>query len=293
MDVESGMNTSALTTSKRWPAPAKLNLFLHILGRRADGYHLLQTHFQFLDYADSLDFTLTNDGLITRGSELRGVEPEDDLVIKAARLLQPRAPQGSGVTIKVDKTLPMGGGLGGGSSDAATCLVALNQLWSLGLSEVELAQLGLELGADVPVFVHGHAAFAEGVGETLTPVDAPLGPVLVVHPGCEVSTAQVFSNAQLTRNTPAIRIHDLASSPLRNDCEPITRQLYPQVGQALDWMEGFCAAYMSGTGACVFGFFESNQAAERAAAEIPDDWTWFVAQRCNKSPLLERLARGN
>jgi 4-diphosphocytidyl-2-C-methyl-D-erythritol kinase len=279
-----------MTTSGRWPAPAKVNLFLHILGRREDGYHLLQTHFQFLDYGDQLEFEVTTDGRVSRVNDLEGIAAEQDLVVRAARLLLPYAPTGTGVAIRVDKLLPTGGGLGGGSSDAATTLVALNELWGVGLGQAELAELGLTLGADVPVFVHGYAAWAEGVGEQLTPLDAPEGPVLVVHPGCHVSTARVFSHPELTRDTPAIRIHDLPSSPVTNDCEPITRALYPEVGRALDWLGRLSDARMSGTGACVYALFDSISQAERAARRIPGSWAWFVALRRNTSPLLDKLA---
>jgi 4-diphosphocytidyl-2-C-methyl-D-erythritol kinase len=284
------METEPVTTSARWPAPAKINLFLHILGRRSDGYHRLQTQFQFLDYGDRLEFEVTTDGRVHRVNDLVGIPAEQDLVVRAARLLQPHAPTGAGVAVRVDKLLPTGGGLGGGSSDAATTLVALNELWGVGLGQTELAELGLALGADVPVFVHGCAAWAEGVGEQLTPLDALEGPVLVVHPGCHVSTAKVFSHPELTRDTPAIRIHDLSSYPATNDCEPITRRLYPEVARALDWLGQFSDARMSGTGACVYALFDSISQAERAARRIPGSWAWFVAQRRNISPLLDKLA---
>lgn len=279
-----------MSLSGRWPAPAKINLFLHVVGRRADGYHLLQTQFQFLDYGDQIQFKPTADGQVVRLNELAGVPADQDLVVRAARLLQPFAAPGAGVAIEVDKLLPAGGGLGGGSSDAATTLVALNELWRTDRSVAELAELGLALGADVPVFVHGHAAWAEGVGERLTPLEAAEGPVLVVHPACSVATAEIFSHPELTRDTPAIKIHDLSSSVLMNDCEPITRRLYPEVARALDYLGRFGEARMSGTGACVFALFDSITQAERAAREIPESWTWFIAQRCNRSPLLDKLS---
>jgi 4-diphosphocytidyl-2-C-methyl-D-erythritol kinase len=276
--------------SQRWPAPAKINLFLHVVGQRSDGYHLLQTHFQFLDYGDELDFEVTGDGQITRVNDLAGVPDEQDLVVRAARALQPYASDGAGVAINVNKLLPAGGGLGGGSSDAATTLVALNELWSTRLTQAELAKLGLALGADVPVFVHGHAAFAEGVGEQLTPLEASQGPVLVVYPGGLVSTTEVFSHPELTRDTPTIRIHDLTSSKLTNDCENVTRQLHPVVGRALDWLGQFADARMSGTGACVFAAFESISKAQQVAEQMPEQWVWFVAERRNTSPLIDKLA---
>lgn len=272
-----------------WPAPAKINLFLHVTGRRSDGYHLLQTHFQFLDYCDQLQFRLNDEGEISRVNDLPGVPAEDDLVIRAARILAPFAPPGSGVAIKVEKLIPAGGGLGGGSSDAATTLVALNELWKIGKSHAELASLGLKLGADVPVFVHGHAAWAEGVGEELTPLESSEGTVLVVHPGCSVPTAEIFAHPQLTRDTPTIKIHDLESSIVSNDCEAVTRKLFPEVAHALDWLGQFGDTRMSGTGACVYGLFDSISRAERAAATMPKQWAWFVAQRRNISPLMETL----
>jgi 4-diphosphocytidyl-2-C-methyl-D-erythritol kinase len=278
-----------ITNPKYWPAPAKINLFLHVTGQRSDGYHLLQTHFQFLDYCDRLEFRLNEDAEITRLNDLPGVPVEDDLVVRAARSLARHAPPGSGVAINVEKLIPAGGGLGGGSSDAATTLVALNELWNLGMSRAELATLGLDLGADVPVFVHGHAAWAEGVGEKLTPLEAVEGTVLVVHPGCSVATADIFTHPELTRDTPAIKIQDLGTSIVANDCEAVTVKLYPEVERALDWLRQFGDSRMSGTGACVYALFESISRAERAAATMPEEWAWFVAQRRNISPLMETL----
>ncbi len=272
-----------------WPAPAKINLFLHVTARRDDGYHNLQTHFQFLDYCDQLEFNINEDAEITRLNDLPGVPVDDDLVVRAARLLAPYAPSGSGVAIKVEKLIPAGGGLGGGSSDAATTLVALNELWKVHMSRSELATLGLSLGADVPVFVHGHSAWAEGVGEKLTPLEAAEGTALIVHPGCSVATAEIFTHPQLTRDTPAIKIHDLASSVVGNDCEAVTCKLYPEVERALEWLRQFGDARMSGTGACVYALFESISHADRVALEMPEQWAWFVAQRRNVSPLMETL----
>ncbi len=283
------MGIELITNPKYWPAPAKINLFLHVTGQRSDGYHLLQTHFQFLDYCDRLEFRLNEDAEITRLNDLPGVPVEDDLVVRAARSLARHAPPGSGVAINVEKLIPAGGGLGGGSSDAATTLVALNELWNLGMSRAELATLGLDLGADVPVFVHGHAAWAEGVGEKLTPLEAVEGTVLVVHPGCSVATADIFTHPELTRDTPAIKIQDLGTSIVANDCEAVTVKLYPEVERALDWLRQFGDSRMSGTGACVYALFESISRAERAAATMPEEWAWFVAQRRNISPLMETL----
>ncbi len=275
----------------RWPAPAKVNLFLHVVGRRSDGYHLLQTHFQFLDYCDHLDFRITDDNKVTRANDLVGIPAEQDLVVRAARLLKPYAKEHAGVSITVDKLLPAGGGLGGGSSDAATTLVALNELWQTGRTQAELASIGLQLGADVPVFVHGHAAWAEGVGEHLIPLDAPEGPVLVVYADALVSTAEVFSHSELTRDTPAIKIHDLASAKLTNDCEGVTRRLHPDVGRVLDWLGQHADARMSGTGACVFAAFDSISQAHSVVERMPERWTWFVAERRNTSPLIDKLRK--
>ena len=273
-----------------WPAPAKVNLFLHVVGRRADGYHLLQTMFQFLSMGDDLEFAVRGDGEIRRLNELPGVPAETDLVVRAARLLQLATGTPHGADIRTHKRLPLGGGLGGGSSNAATVLVALNELWDTHLSLAALATLGLQLGADVPVFVHGQAAWAEGVGERLTPVDLPEPWFLVIHPACQVPTGAVFGDPELTRNTPVSTIHGLSPAAAHNDCEPVTRRLFPAVAQALDWLTKFAPARMSGTGACIFAEFESEAAATIVGHQVPSQWTWFVAAGCNRSPLCERLA---
>jgi 4-diphosphocytidyl-2-C-methyl-D-erythritol kinase len=283
------MDAPRTLSSGRWPAPAKINLFLHVVGRRPDGYHLLQTLFQFLDYGDELRFELREDGQIRRLNELEGVAPEQDLVVRAARLLKSHTGTSRGVDIEVAKVLPMGGGLGGGSSNAATVLVALNELWGTGVDTGTLARLGLGLGADVPVFVHGTAAWAEGVGELLMSCDADEGPVLVVFPGCQVPTGAVFGHPDLTRDTPAIKIQRFSLAESHNDCEPITRRLYPAVGEALDRLSRYAPARMSGTGACVFACFETRAEAERVGQELPPGWQWFTAERRNRSPLLDRL----
>ena len=273
-----------------WPAPAKINLFLHVVGRRADGYHLLQTHFQFLDYGDDITITVRPDGALRRLHELPGVPAAQDLVIRAAAALRTATGCPLGADIAVNKRLPMGGGLGGGSSNAATVLVALNRLWGTALDVDRLAALGLALGADVPVFVRGEAAWAEGVGERLTPLPAEERWCLVIHPGCEVPTAAVFKDPELTRDTPALTIAALPPALTHNDCEPVTRRLYPAVGAALDWLGGHAPARMSGTGACLFASFATRDAALDAGRQVPAGWTWFVARRCNRSPLLDRLA---
>ncbi len=276
-----------------WPAPAKLNLFLHVTGRRRDGYHLLQTVFQFLDYGDRLRFRLRDDGRIERPGVVAGLPENQDITVRAARLLKDETGCPAGVDIHLDKRLPMGGGLGGGSSDAATTLVALDRLWETGLDEDDLAELGLRLGADVPVFVRGRAAWGEGVGEELTPVDLPEPWFLVVAPPVTVSTAEIFSDPALTRDTPRITIADFLSGRGRNDCEALVRARHPMVGQVLDWLaRRGVDGRMTGTGACVFAAFPDRAAAEAMRELLPEVWPGFVARGCNVSPLL-RLVRRN
>ena len=273
-----------------WPAPAKLNLMLRIVGRRPDGYHLLQTVFQFLDRGDWLWFDLRDDGLIERASEVPGVPAAADLTVRAARLLQQAAGVRRGVTIRIAKRLPLGGGLGGGSSDAATTLVALNHLWRTGLTLVELAELGLTLGADVPVFVHGRAAWAEGVGERLAPVDLAEPWFVVLVPACPVATGAVFNDPDLTRNSPPITITDFAAGLGGNDCEAVVYRRYPEVAAATRWLAQFGQARLTGTGACVFAVFPDGASADRVLAQLPAGCTGFVARGCNRSPLHEHLA---
>ena len=280
------MNTEA------WPAPAKINLFLHITGRNADGYHSLQTVFQFLDYCDALTFTAREDGQICRTGNYQDIPEQDDLIIRAAHSLRKFTDKETpGVDIQINKCLPMGGGLGGGSSDAATTLVALNHLWGLELTSADLATIGLKLGADLPVFVHGHAAWAEGVGEQLSPIEVPEGWFLVIHPGCHISTAEVFNASDLTRNTPAITIRDFLHGAGGNDCETVVRKRYPEVNVALNWLAERAEAKMTGTGACIFAMFSDEAAARAVLAELPSKWRGFVAQGRNRSPLLERLGQ--
>lgn len=273
-----------------WPAPAKLNLMLRIVGRRPDGYHLLQTVFQFLDRGDWLWFDLRDDGLIERASEVPGVPAAADLTVRAARLLQQTTGVRRGATIRIAKRLPLGGGLGGGSSDAATTLVALNQLWRTGLTLAELAELGLTLGADVPVFVHGRAAWAEGVGERLTPVDLAEPWFVVLVPACPVATGAVFNDPDLTRNSPPITITDFAAGPGGNDCEAVVYRRYPEVAAAARWLKQYGQARLTGTGACVFAAFPDGPSAERVLVRLPAGWTGFMARGCNRSPLHEYLA---
>lgn len=274
-----------------WPAPAKINLFLHVTGRRADGYHELQTLFQFVDWCDWLSFAPRADGQVTRTRDLPEVAEDADLVVRAARLLQTATACREGVAITLDKRLPLGGGLGGGSSDAATVLVALNALWSLGLDVDALASLGLTLGADVPVFVRGVAAWAEGVGERLATCPQEESALVIVTPACAVSTARVFGDSELTRDTPPIKMPAFSLARSRNDCEPVTRRLYPAVGAALDWLAGYAPARMSGTGASVYAFFDDLERARAVAAGVPPPWTAYAGRRLNESPLLARLAR--
>jgi len=270
-----------------WPAPAKLNLFLHITGQRPDGFHLLQTVFRFIDFADTLFFNVREDGVIQRTSELAGVSPEQDLVVRAARLLKSESGTGSGADIRVDKCLPVGGGLGGGSSDAATTLVALNYLWNLNLPQEQLESLGLSLGADVPVFIRGQAAWAEGVGEHLTAVELPPAWYLVIVPQCHVSTAEVFSDDQLTRDCPPITIRDFLAGAGGNVCEPVVYKRYPQVAEAAEWLSHYSPARMTGTGACIFATFNSEVDARRVLDELPDGWQAQVAKGLDASPLCK------
>lgn len=274
-----------------WPAPAKLNLMLRIVGRRADGYHLLQTVFQFLDCGDWLWFEPRTDGTIIRASEIPGLPMDDDLTVRAARLLQRATGSSQGATIRIVKQLPLGSGLGGGSSDAATTLIALNHQWQAGLTLTELAALGLTLGADVPVFIHGHAAWAEGVGERLTPVDLDQPWFLVLSPACHVATGIVFNDPELTRNSPLITITDFMTGAGGNDCEDVVYRRYPKVAAAAAWLAQYGPARLTGTGACVFAAFPDAASAEQGLAQLPPDWTGFIARGCNCSPLHQHLAR--
>ncbi|MCK4708306.1 MAG: 4-(cytidine 5'-diphospho)-2-C-methyl-D-erythritol kinase [Gammaproteobacteria bacterium] len=280
-----------MSSTVYWPAPAKINLFLHITGRRDDGYHLLQSTFQFLDYCDELSFEVTDDGKITRLTDIPGVAEADDLIIRAAKLLQQSSSTKSGVNIKIKKKLPMGGGLGGGSSDAATVLVVLNQLWRTGLNKQQLADLGLTLGADVPVFIHGVAAFVEGVGEQISAIEPAEKWVLVIHPQINVSTAHIFNDSGLTRDCAAIKIADLSGAVLNNVCEPIACKHYPEIAEAIKWLSGYNRnARMTGTGACVFAEFDSQHEAEELLQSLPEKWRGFVAKGVNQSPLYQQLA---
>lgn len=269
----------------RWPAPAKLNLFLHITGQREDGMHLLQTVFQFLDYGDVLTMTTRQDSHISLTGGIAGVADSDNLVVRAAQALQQATGCPLGADIALEKNLPLGGGLGGGSSDAATTLVALNNLWQTGLDTQQLATIGLTLGADVPIFVHGKAAWAEGVGEQFSPVELPEPWFLVLIPACEVNTGQIFADPQLTRDCTPITIRNLLSGQAGNVCETVVAKHFPPVAQALEWLGRFSSAKMTGTGACVFAAFDSRTQAQEVLAQRPATLNGFVAKGCNTSPL--------
>ena len=285
-------DTPASTSWLSVPAPAKLNLMLHITGRRADGYHNLQTLFQFVDYGDTLHFRIRSDSCLTLEPAITDVPFADNLIIRAARLLQQQADHPCGADIRLEKRLPMGGGLGGGSSDAATTLLALNKLWQLNLSIDELAATGLSLGADVPVFIRGAAAFAEGVGEVLTPVPELAEPwYLVVCPQVHVNTAKIFSHEGLTRDSAAINIRTALRQGGRNDCQAIVSELYPEVGKALNLLNKFSFAKMTGTGACIFSSFGSETEAISASEQLPAEYVFFVAKGVNQSPAHKVLFR--
>ncbi len=271
------------------PAPAKLNLFLHVVGRRPDGYHLLQTLFRFIDLQDTLHYTLREDGAVHRTNSIEGVAEESDLCVRAAKLLQAETGCKLGVDIAVEKRIPMGGGLGGGSSDAATTLIALNRLWSLGLSRKRLMQLGLSLGADVPVFVFGENAFAEGVGEALQAFALEEAWYVVLFPPVHVPTAQIFTHPELTRDAVSITMRALLErqEPLRNDLQPVVCGLFPEVARYLACLNGFGKAMMTGSGACVFAEYSSRSQAEVAMSQLPQEMRGVVTQGLNKHPLYD------
>lgn len=278
------------------PAPAKLNLFLHVVGRRADGYHLLQTLFQFIDLNDTLHFALRIDGEVCRIDELEGVSPEQDLCVRAARLLQRETGCKLGVDIGLKKRIPMGGGLGGGSSDAATTLLALNRLWNLGLPRERLMQLGVSLGADVPVFVFGENAFAEGVGEQLQPYPLPEAWYVVLCPPVQVPTAGIFAHPELTRNTISMTMRALPEGldllagsrmGLKNDLQAVACKLYPAVAEYLAWLAKFAPAMMTGSGACVFAGFATEAEAQAVLQQLPSAMCGFVARGLQQHPLKD------
>ena len=275
-----------------WPAPAKLNLFLHIVGRRPDGYHLLQTVFQLLDWGDTVRLRTRSDGEIARSNDVPGVAPQSDLCLRAAHALREHSGSRMGVDIALDKRIPLGGGLGGGSSDAATVLVALNDLWSAGLSPDELAGIALDLGTDVPVFVRGYSAWAEGVGEKLTPIALRQRHYVIVDPGVSVATAALFQAPELTRNSPPLTISDYLSGSgagTTNAFTPIARAGYPPLAAALDWLGQFGEARLTGSGGCIFVDVESAQRADEIAEQCPLDFTVYQARGVDRSPLLDAL----
>ena len=284
-------SSEAAITQLSCPAPAKLNLFLHVTGRRPDGYHLLQTLFRFIDLQDTLHFSLREDGVIRRTNVLEGIPEEQDLCVRAARLLQSETGCDLGVDITIEKHIPMGGGLGGGSSDAATVLIALNRLWSLGLSRARLMQLGLRLGTDVPVFIFGENAFAEGVGERLQAFPLPDAWYVVLFPPVQVPTAQIFAHPELTRNAVSITMRALSERQLcderqfRNDLQPVVCDLYPEVARYLGWLAEFGKAMMTGSGACVFAEFNNRNQAEAVIKQLPAGMRGVAAQGLARHPL--------
>lgn len=272
-------------TTLTCPAPAKLNLFLHVVGRRDDGYHLLQTLFRFIDLSDTLHFTLREDGAVCRTTELENVPQEQDLCVRAALLLQKECGCLLGVDIAVEKHIPMGGGLGGGSSDAATTLLALNSLWNLGLTREKLMRIGLTLGADVPVFVFGENAFAEGVGERLQAYALPDAWYLLLFPPVHVPTARIFACPELTRNTISLTIRALPTAQLNNDLQPVVCGLYPEVARYLDWLSQFTQARLTGSGGCVFGEFAKKEQAQRVFDRLPAGMRGIVVRGLPQHPL--------
>lgn len=283
----------------RLHSPAKVNHFLHITGQRSDGYHLLQTCFQFVDYGDELEFTLRDDHLIVLlPNEMAGIPNETNLIYRVAKALQQSAPIQQGVTISVNKRLPLGAGLGGGSSNAATTLLALDLLWGLDWTLDDLMRLGLTFGADIPVFIKGHAALAEGVGEKLTPIELTENWLAVITPPCQVSSAKMYADSELTRNTPAFRIEALAKgefknnfSELRNDFEPLVRRRYPEVDEAMKWLSNFGEPRLSGSGASVFASFETEQAAKNVIEKLPTHLKGFFAKGVNESPAAKAVKK--
>ncbi len=274
------------------PAPAKINLFLHILNQRPDGYHNLQTLFQFLDYGDTLTFTRRTDTHISIRPAMDNIQERDNLIYKAAELLQVHSHSPYGVDIECQKKLPIGGGLGGGSSNAASTLLGLNKLWQCQLNQTQLSELGLQLGADVPVFIYGQAAWAEGVGDKLSPLNNLDEPYyLVLNPNIQVHTGRIFSHKDLTRNTPAISIRTALADEGHNDCEPLVRALYPDIDKAMNLLGKFAKAKLTGTGGCVFAAFANRQEAEETQQQMPKEWISFVARGMNISSTQQALSK--
>lgn len=276
------------------PAPAKLNLFLHITGRREDGYHLLQTVFQILNFSDEIQLNVRNDGLIQKVKGLEDIPAESDLCVRAAKLIQSASKSKLGVDISIEKKLPIGGGIGGGSSDAATVLRGLNKLWDCGLSLDQLAELGVELGADVPVFIYGNNAWAEGVGEQLTPINLPKKWFFVLHPKIFAPTAEIFADQALTRDTEPLKIARFLRGnnfeKQSNVFEAVVKVKYPQIAEAIDWLSNFSPARLTGTGSCIFASFNCQDDAQKVLNQLPKKWQGFVAEGVNESPLIEALS---
>ena len=289
--------TAATRILKNCPAPAKLNLFLHVTGRRPDGYHLLQTAFQLLDFGDTLHFSLRDDDRIVRSSALHGVPQDSDLTVRAARLLQTAGSKKlgqalAGADIAIDKHLPMGGGLGGGSSDAATTLMALNHLWQTGFSRAELMALGLQLGADVPFFLFGKNAFAEGVGEVLSPIETPDCWYVIIEPGVSIPTAAIFNAKDLTRDTKLVKISDFSETPRnfgKNDLQAVASKLFPEVFVAIQWLKEFGDARMTGSGSCVFCSVEQEHQASEVLKTVPPHWRAWKTKAIAQHPMLDLL----
>lgn len=269
----------------RVPSPAKINLFLHVNGRRSDGYHLIQTAFQFVDLVDYLTFQVRPDAAIAVHTDLIDVAMEDNLIYKAAKLLQDYGNVKLGIDITLEKHIPIGGGLGGGSSNAATTLLILNLLWDLKLTLSELLHLGVKLGADVPIFLYGQAAFAEGIGDQLRPIELNESWLLLIVPPCSVNTGKIFSDSQLTRTTPRLTIAEFLESGGHNDCEPVAQKHFPEIAKALKWLENYSSAKMTGSGSCVFAAFENEETAVNISKEIPESFKGFVVKGLNTSPL--------
>ncbi|MBD9354998.1 4-(cytidine 5'-diphospho)-2-C-methyl-D-erythritol kinase [Methylomonas albis] len=278
---------------ERWPAPAKLNLMLRITGRRSDGYHLLQTVFQIIDLCDWISFYPAEDGRVFLRDPIPGVPEQEDLTVRAANLLKQYTGCRLGVCIDVEKNLPMGGGLGGGSSDAATTLLVLNKLWNLKLPLDKLMELGLRLGADVPVFVYGYTAWGEGVGEELQSITLAEQWVVVIKPDCHVNTRQIFLAEELTRDSKPITMRDFIAGDWKNDCLPVVSNLYKSVGEAVDALSQYAEARLTGTGACVFAQFDSEESAREAFSALSPNWSVYLAQGLNRSPLYEKLEQGS
>lgn len=284
------MDSGPLTHLRDCAAPAKLNLFLHVTGRRPDGYHLLQSAFRMIDLADQLSFTLQRDGAIRRVTEVPGVPADADLVVRAATLLREATGTRLGVSIAVEKRIPMGGGLGGGSSDAATTLIALNHLWGTRLRRADLAALGLRLGADVPFFIHGRDAFVEGIGEHMQSLSLAPACYVVLSPGVEIPTREIFQSKGLTRDSEPIKISDFVGSTTRNDLQAVACVLYPEVLHAIEWLSSYAPARMTGSGSCIFAEFDSISAADDVARRCPAPWMAWVAGSVDKHPLHDWLA---